>query len=860
MKIPVSWLKEYVDLTVPIEELAHRLTLAGMEVETIDYIGIPADEDVQSNHLVWDREKIVVGHILEVKPHPDADKLVLAMVDSGLGHVEQVVTGAPNLYPYKGAGPINPPLVTPYAREGATVIDGHKEDGSLLVIKPRKLRGIDNNSMVCSAKELGLWEEHEGILLLASDAAPGTPLQDVLGDAVLDISLTPNLARCFSVLGIAREVAALTGQTLRYPSGQVSATGPAIKGQVGIEITSPVLNPRFTLALIKGVTIAPSPEWMQRRLRLAGMRPINNIVDITNYVMLETGQPLHAFDYDVLVQRAGGLPPTIVTRLPAPGETLTTLDGVKRQLDDFTILVCDTAGALSLGGIMGGAESEISDTTTSVLLEAASWNYINIRKTLTAQREHGAEISSEAGTRFSRGIHPSQALPGLRHAIDLMRQLGKGEIAQGEIDDYPQPAPPVSIDLPMSEVDRLLGIPIDISEARSILERLEFSVRQEGDTLHVTAPDHRMDIGQVHNEADRDIQDVVARADLIEEIARIYGYDRIPDTMLIDELPPQRNNPTLVNEERVRDALVKLGVQEIVTYRFTTPEVEARLTPAGSSSGWPDAPYVALANPISAERSVMRHTLLAGALQVVVQNTRWRDRQALFEIGSVYLPVAGWKLPDEPARLCIVLTGARGLPAWQDGAGASPAMMDFFDLKGIIEGLMNDLHVEDISFVPVEHGSFFPGRTASLNVAGRSIGVFGELHPLVLGAFGLGEPVVLAAEIDLNALAAAIPGTTVTGGLSTFPAIFQDIAVVVDEATPAASVEAVIREAGGYLLKGVRLFDVYRSEQIGVGKKSLAYSMTFQAPDKTLRDKDAASIQTRIIRALESKLGAKLRS
>ncbi len=559
MQVPLSWLKEYVDITIPVEELAARLTLAGLEVGNIEYIGIPAGqvEDVQlavpisTDHLVWDRDKIVIGHILEVKSHPDADKLVLAMVDHGTGEVETVVTGAPNLYPYKDQGPLDKPLVSPYAREGAEVIDGHKEDGSRMKIKPRKLRGIDNRSMVCSEKELGISDEHEGIMLLASDAAPGTPVQDVLGDVILHLDLTPNLARCFSILGVAREVAALTGQQVKYPSTEVEATGPSIEGQVAIKIREPELNPRFTAALIKGIAIKPSPEWMQRRLKAAGMRPISNIVDVTNYVMLETGQPLHAFDYDILVERAGGTP-TVITRLPEEGERLTTLDGVDHALDEFTILVADTAGGLSIGGVMGGLESEIHDGSVNVLLEAANWNFINIRRTI-----RGQEISSEAGARFSRGVHPAVSEFDLLRGIELMRLLGGGEIAEGIIDEYPLPAPVMIVDLYMSEVERILGIALDQNEVKAILESLEFTVEvKDQGILKVTAPDHRMDIGYLNDPAHKDIQDVVGQADLIEEIARIYGYDRIPNTIMPDELPPQRNNDSLIQEERVRDILV----------------------------------------------------------------------------------------------------------------------------------------------------------------------------------------------------------------------------------------------------------------------------------------------------------------
>jgi phenylalanyl-tRNA synthetase beta chain len=862
MTVPLSWLKEYVEIDVPVEELADRLTLAGLEVDSITYIGVPAGEGVKSGHLVWDREKIVVGHIVEIRSHPDADRLVLALVESGIGVVETVVTGAPNLYPYKDQGPLNPPLVAPYAREGAQVIDGHKDDGSRMVLKPRLLRGIENRSMVCSEKELGLSDDHEGIMLIPwVGAAPGTPLQDVLGDVIFGIQLTPNLARCYSITGVAREVAALTGKKLKYPSLEVQATGAPIAGQAQIDIREPELNPRFTLALIKGVTLGPSPEWMQRRLKLAGMRPINNIVDVTNYVMLETGQPLHAFDYDVLVQRAGGKAPTIITRRAAPGERLRTLDGVERELDEFTELVTDAAGALSLAGIIGGEESEVRESTVNVLLESANWNFINIRRTLSAQRERGHEITSEAAARFSRGVHPAQAEVGLRRAIELMRQLAGGEIAQGILDEYQLPAPVITVDLPMSEVERVLGIALTVEQVCGILESLEFTVEQIGaDTVRVTAPDHRLDIGFVNDPADADIAESIAQADLLEEIARVYGYDRIPNMMLSDELPPQRTSVDLEREEAARDLLVRAGLQEVVTYRLTTAEHEALLTPPGMPGGWPDLPYVTLANPISQEQSALRHTLLATVLSAVAANARWQTRQALFEIGQVYLPVEGERLPQEPRRLCIVMTGERVLPVWQDAAGGKPLLVDYFDLKGVIEELIEGLHVHNVSYEAAEHSTFFPGRVAKLLINGQDAGVLGELHPLVRQAFRLPEQPVLATELDLDLLLAAVDQSPRVEAISNYPAIYQDIAVIVDETTPAAAVEQTIREAGGWLLRDVRLFDVYRGEQIGAGKKSLAYALTFQALDRTLRDVDADRVRGKIVKELERKLGAMLRA
>ncbi len=889
MKVPISWLKDYVDIDISIEELAERLTLAGLEVSSIDYIGIPQGAPPEginlppSAHLVWDRDKIVLGAIKEVKPHPDADRLVLAMVDYGGDELEQCVTGAPNLFDYVGQGQLDPPLLSPFAHEGAEVYDGHASDGSRMVLKGRKLRGIYNKSMVCSEKELGISNDHVGIMLLDWDEfghfPPGTPFQDVLGDAVLEIEMLPNIARAYSIIGVAREVAALLGKKLHLPPLDVVMQGPPIAGEVTIEIQEPELNPRFTFGLIRDAVIKESPQWMQRRLKLVGQRPINNIVDITNYVMFEFGQPLHAYDYDELRRRAGGDAPHIVTRLPEPGERHTTLDGVDHALDDFNIMVADTRGSLGFGGIMGGLETEIWDpvtmgnpldalgieldedaaaeevaaqvqqrpATTNVLLEAAAWNFINIRRSMQSQK-----MSTEAGMRFSRGVHPEMALRGQLRGIELMRRLSGGVVAEGIIDAYPLPPETPVIDLPVSEVERSLGFPLEKATIIDVLQRLEFAVEDRGDVVRVTVPDHRLDIGT----------GLTGIADLVEEIARIYGYDRVPNTLIDDVLPKQRSNTALEREEALRDALARAGLQEIVTYRLTTPEAEARLTPDGYRSHWPDLPYVTLANPISADKTVLRHTLLSNMLDITAANARHAERQLLFEIGHVYLPVAGQQLPDEPGRLGIVMLGARGVPQWT--GGSTPGVMDFFDLKGVVETVIRDLRIAGaVVFEPVEHNTFHPGRVARLVIGGREVGVLGQVHPLVCEAYGLGlalERPVLAAEFDLDALLADVEQVRSIKPVPTQPATLQDIALVVDDDVPSADVEAVIREVGGDLLEDVRLFDLYTGDPIPAGKKSLAYALTFRAPDKTLTDKEINMRREQIVKAARKRLGAELRA
>ncbi|QPC82146.1 phenylalanine--tRNA ligase subunit beta [Phototrophicus methaneseepsis] len=850
MLVPISWLKDYVDIDIPVELLAERLTLAGLEVAHIRYIGVPQQqvEGVRwppSEHLVWDRDKLLLGAIKEVKSHPDADKLVLAMVDYGDSELEQCVTGAPNLFAYRDAGPLEKPLWTAFAKEGAVVWDGHSDEPKLMTLKGKKLRGVYNKSMVCSEKELGITDEHEGIILLDHNDAyvPGTPLQDVLGDVVMDIELTPNLGHCFSIMGVAREVAALLDVEIRNPSYEMDAEGPAIEGQVAVEIQEPSLNPRFTLTLLKGTEVKASPSWLKHRLRLVGQRPINNIVDVTNYITFELGQPLHAFDYDKLVERAGGKTPTIITRTPKEGEVLETLDGAKRKLSDEQILVTDTAGVLSLGGIMGGAETEISAETTNVLLEAANWDFISIRRTQQAHK-----LFTEAGTRFSRNVHPSRSILGVTRGIELMRQTGGGTIAEGVIDEYPQKAAPVEVTLPIADVQRLLGVEISVHQAADVLSRLQFEVTIDGDQIQAIAPDYRTDIGTGD----------VGVADLVEEIARIIGYDHIPDTIMADEMPPQLRNIKLNGEDLIRDLLVALGLRENISYRLTTPEAEAVLVPAGSKSSLPQADYVRIINPIAADKTHLRHTLLTNMLYNAANNGRYNERQQVFEIGAVYLKQKGKKLPDEPMHLGLLMTGPRGINGWMGNNSAE--MVDFFDIKGVVEGLVNGLHIDDVSYERSQHTTFHPGRSAKLMVNGKDAGTFGQLHPIVAEQLRLSGPEIYIAEFDLDVLIDAIPARHEIVSLAVTPAIKEDIALVVPLDTPAADVAAVIQKAGGDVLKAVELFDVYVGDSIEAGHKSLAYALTYQTNDKTLKDKDVAKLRQRIIKSAEHQLGAKLRT
>lgn len=844
MKIPLSWLKDYININLGLEDLARTMTMVGLEVEEIHVVGLPKPEgqgrqEFKITGLAWDPEKFVVGQINEVNPHPDADRLVLCQLDDGSGEIT-VLTGAPNLFEYKGKGRLEKPLKVAYAKEGAILYDGHKPGYELTKLKRTKIRGVESFSMVCSEKELGISDEHEGILILDADAPTGKPLADYMGDAVFEVSILPNMIRDACMIGVARELSAVTGEPLKMPQQSLAVTGPAIEGKASIQITDSTLNPRFVLGLLEDVKPQESPYWVQRRLRLAGMRPINTIVDATNYVMLETGQPLHAFDYDVLKERAGGKAPTIITRAARDGEKLMTLDDIERTLDTNAILVTDTAGPLSLAGVMGGLESEVTSKTKNVLLEGANWNFINVRRTTTA-----LHLNSEAGYRFARAIHPELASWGVELGLDRMAAWGGGQIAKGLVDEYPAPVNDPVISISEDEVTRKLGISLTAAQISEILSRLEFTCTIDGSTVSAKTPPHRMDIGT----------GVIGKADLIEEIARIYNYDNIPETRLAAELPPQRNNPQLELEERVKDLMVAMGFQEVITYRLTSPEREARILP--EDEDYAQKTYVSLANPIAPERSVMRQNLLASVLEILERNVRLDERLAIFEIGSIFLPVEGQALPEESNRLAITMSGKRFNFAWDLPESGE---LDFYDLKGVLENLLNHLQVKEYTFKPVSHPSYHPGKSAEVILDGQSVATFGELHPRVKQQYDFLEPAVLVAEVDLPVLLSLVPLSFAITPVSVFPPVLEDIAVVVDEAVNADQLEALIRQTGGKLLADVQLFDVFRSAQIGEGKKSMAYSLTYQAQDHTLTAEESTTLRNKIIKRLERELGAKLRS
>ncbi|MDK1081857.1 MAG: phenylalanine--tRNA ligase subunit beta [Anaerolineae bacterium] len=837
MKLPLSWLNDFVNIDgLSVEEIATQLTLAGLEVQEIKYVGMQMPDDsgrheFKTTGIAWDEQKLVVAEIREVKPHPNADRLVLCELYDGVAE-HTVLTGAPNLFEYKGTGKLPKPIKVAWAKEGATLYDGHAEGQKTMTLKRTKIRGVESYSMVCSEKELGISEEHEGIIMLDEDAMLGMPLADYMGDAVLEIDILPNMARCASALGVARELAALTNRSLKKPEIRLQVDGDPIEGLVKVEITDPALNPRFMLGLIRDVTIQPSPYKIQRRLRLAGLRPINSIVDATNYAMLDIGQPLHAFDYDVLKKRAGKKAIKIITRAAKQAEKLTTLDGEQRILNPVNVLVCDEKSTLAMAGVMGGLESEVTEKTKNVLLEAAAWNFINTRRTA-----FGHNLHSEASFRFSRGVHPAMAESGLQRGLQFMAKWGGGSIAPGVVDEYPlKPIDPV-VELTPEDVKRLLGIQLSTQEISELLSRVEFECKIKGDKVIVQTPPNRVDIGP----------GVIGLADVLEEIARLYGYDKIPETRMADELPPQIGNPINEWQEHLRDQLTDLGLQEVVSYRMTNPEREARLGIIGE--------YVRLTNPVAPEMSVLRRSLLSSVLDALESNARLREGLAFFEIGPIFEPSES-ELPLETTKLAIAMTGQELESGWDLKTETD---MDFYDMKGRIERLLAGFHLSAVSYIPTDTVAYLhPGKAAEIKVDGQTIGAFGELHPLIKDKYDFEEAPILVAEFDLVAMRSAETAYELKP-VPVVPPVLEDIALILDQSIPAAQVEALIRQTGGKVITNVKLFDLYHGEQVGAGKKSLAYSLTYQA-DKTLTDKEAEAIRNKIVRRLEKELGAKLRS
>jgi len=799
MKVPLKWLQEYVDITLPPNDLANRLTMAGTEVKGVQVIGGS-----------WGN--IVVGQIVAVNPHPNADRLSLTTIDLGTER-QTVVCGAPNLRLGDKVA---------FAYVGAQLIDGHS--GQVFRLKPAKIRGAVSNGMACSEKELGISDSHEGIMVLPAEAPIGTPLAEYLGDTILDIDVTPNRPDCLSMIGIAREVAALTRQGLHLPEVEYEQKAPPVDQQVSVKIVAPDLCPRYCASLITGVKVAESPRWMQQRLLKCGMRPINNIVDITNYVMLEYGQPLHAFDYHQIKGRK------IIVRRATEGETMVTLDGAERLLSEDMLVIADEQRAVAIAGVMGGADSEVTHETTSILLESANFNPPSIHYTGRVLC-----LPSEACMRFERGISPELTIPALKRATQLIIQLAGGKAAKGLVDAYPGKRAPESVSLSTSQVKQLLGVEFSLDQITEALTSLGFDCNiVSASEVRVIAPYWRSDIHQA--------------VDLIEEVARVIGYDNIPATMLTQPVPRQSPEPILSLKQKVRHRLIGYGFQEVITYSLTSLEMLNKLLPEPR----PLEPMpLRVANPMTVEQEYLRPNLRANLLAVLSANRRYEDSGIrLFELGKVYLPRQK-DLPNEPEVLCGVLSGFRFEKSWHGGDD----LLDFYDAKGVVEGLLSYLDVE-ASFEEGRDEGLHPAKQGTIVIAGNQLGVVGELHPKVLQAFEIPEAACLF-EIDLTALLPFTLGHKMFQPIPRFPAIVRDIALVIDAGVTHKRVEDIIK--GFSLVERVTIFDVYCGEQLPPGKKSLAYSITFQSLTHTLTDEEVNQVQQQILAKLSSELGATLR-
>jgi phenylalanyl-tRNA synthetase beta chain len=819
MRAPVSWLRAYCDPGPSVEELADELAMHSIEVERISHAGAPAADG------------FVVGKVLSVEQHPDADRLSVVEVDAGEGG-RTIVCGAQNV----AAG-----QTVPVALPGAVLPDGTK-------LGKAKLRGVESDGMILSEAELEIGDDAAGIAVLEEDGlSPGTPLGEVIpvSDPVIDLEPTSNRVDCFGIYGVAREVHAVTGADLAAPpwEGDAEANGEGeATDYASVTVEVPDLCPRFTARVFTDVQLGPSPLWLKARLIGAGMRPINNVVDITNYVMLMTAQPLHAFDLDKVPDGA------LVIRTAGKGEKLTTLDGVERTFDEDAVLVCDRNGPSGIAGIMGGEVSEVSETTTRVLLEVATWNGVNILRT---SRKLG--LRTDASNRFEKQLHPELAIRAQRIASKLLVELCGAKLVPGTIDVAAEIPEPHRLELRTERVERLLGMPIEPKLSSEYLKRLDFDVSGRGKTLKVTVPVHRH-------------YDVTREVDLIEEVGRIHGYaENLPST-----LPSTSGQTGALSREqtlrrRAEDVIRDLGFDAIVSLSLTDPGTPGKLRiPEGDLEAQP----IRLSNPLSTEHSVERTALLGSLLDGCRYNrAHGAEWVALYESGRAYLRegesthdgvLAGKFVGSRPApayepwRIGCLATGSLRPGGWR----ADPVEADFYALKGALEALATQLGVA-VEVVPGDQPFLHPGRCGRVMVAGEVAGWIGEIHPLVCRDWDLES--AAGFELDLAPIvSASLLGEETFEDVISYPAVRQDVAVVVDEAVPAAEVRSVVLEGGGELLRSAEVFDLYRGEQLGEGRKSLALRLSFRAADRTLTDEEVAE-RRRAIEAAVERIGGSLR-
>ncbi len=799
MRVAYNWLKSYIDFPYSHEELAHILTMAGMEVDGIEYMGEGLED-------------IIVGEIVRIKDHPNADKLVICQVNTGDERLT-IITGAPNVV--EGAR-------VPVAKVGVTLPNG-------MEIKEVKLRGEPSYGMICSIDELGLSKERAaGIMILDDEARVGMKMVDHLGldEYVFKLDLTPNYARCLGLLGIARELKALLPENdIKFPDINLKEDkGEEIEELIQIEVKDKELAPRYTGRVIKDVKIGPSPAWMQRRLQAAGIRPINNVVDITNYVLMEYNQPLHAFDYDKIAGKK------VIVRRAEEGEKIITLDDKERKLDNEVLVIADSEKAIGLAGVMGGANSEVTGETTNVFLESAYFDPINIRKTA---RKLG--LPSEASHRFERGIDIGGLIEASNRAAYLFQEYAGGEVEKGVIDIYPEPYKPQEIELEVGLVNRILGLSLTGQEIKEMLERLQFTVNDVSEAeLVVEAPSFRGDVER--------------EADLIEEVARIYGYNNIPVTRPESRQEGGRNFKQRL-EDLTRDLMISAGLDEVINFSLTDDELYNILNVPEESRlrNW-----VRIKNPLNEAFSLLRTSLVPGIIETLSNNARRQiEDMAVFELGNIFFNQGSGERPEE---MKVLAGGSMGYSEdiWDSDAP------DFFYLKGILESYFNRLGLEDIGFSPAKKTYLHPGRTAGILAGDNEIGFIGEILPELVDRLDLKEGSSVF-QLDFTFIEKAVNLDKKYRSLPKYPATERDLAVVVSEEINAAELLHIIREKGGELLEGVKLFDLYQGDQIAEGQKSLAFKLLFRAEDRTLTDEEVNKLFERILNQLKKKYQAEIR-
>ncbi len=802
MLVSLEWLREYVDFDLSPADLAERLTMVGLEVE--EFITASTEG----------LDKVLVGKIVRHEKHPNADKLSLCTVDIGNGKEYTVVCGAPNAR----AG-----LLSPLALEGAELPSGLK-------IKATEIRGEVSHGMLCSERELKLGDDASGIMEMPVELEPGTPIIEALGldNVVLDIELTPNRSDCLSIVGVAREVSAIIVNPLRKPEIAFSEGETKASDLTSVTIEAPDLCPRYAARLVRGVRIGPSPSWMRRRLEDMGLRAINNVVDVTNYVLMELGHPLHAFDFDKLAERR------IVVRRAHPGEHIMTLDEFQRQLGGDMLVIADAEKPVAVAGIMGGSGSDVTDATVNVLIESAYFNPVSISKTSKL-----LNMRTEASHRFERGTDIEGLIAALNRAAQLMQELAGGEICAGIVDAYPVPRQNVQVKLRPERVNLILGTELTAEEMEKLLTSIEFQVARSANEMSVLVPSFRPDV-------EREI-------DLIEEIARLYGYDKIPVTMPASGVQPQSEaDHKMELRERGKSALVSCGLTEAVNYSFHSPDDLDKIL-LEEDSEYRHA--LRIRNPISENQSVMRTTLIPGLLANIQYNLNRRvsDIQ-IFEMGRVFHPKNGHEQPEEPELVGGAITGMVGAQLWNQPTRP----VDFFDTKGIVEEFLHEMGVRDYQLRTSSHPTFQPGRGAEVLVDNTVIGVFGEINRKVLENYDMGQD-IYAFELDFSKLLNHISPGIKLQQLPVFPSVHRDLAVVAAINIPSSRIEGIIRSTGGDLLRSVNLFDVYQGKQIPANMRSLAYSIEYYSPARTLTDDEVDGVHEEIISALAEEFGAELR-